>query len=162
MPLGARTLPCSRMWLWGPDRTLSPLEPSWRGGGAHRCTADSVRQQVHQHLPIGCPDEGVTLANGAVKLSRDTKVNQLDVSVVCEEHVLPFDVPVDHLALVQVTEALQREGCDRGVTGVTGVGTGRWLRPEHSPVGPPDRYMQSTPPSGSDSWWLCQREAGAS
>ena len=56
--------------------------------------------------PIGRPNEGVALADGAVQLSGHTEVDQFDVSVVSEEYVLPLDVPVDHLAFVQVTQAL--------------------------------------------------------
>ncbi len=63
-----------------------------------------------QHRPVGRPNECVALADGAVQLSRHAKVHQLDVGVVCEENVLPFDVAVDHLALVKVAEALQEGG----------------------------------------------------
>ena len=63
-----------------------------------------------QYRPVGCPNECVALADGAVQLSRHAKVDQLDVSVVCEENVLSFDVAVDHLTLVKVAEALQEGG----------------------------------------------------
>lgn len=68
----------------------------WREGGQYR--------------PVGCPNECVALADGAVQLSRHAKVDQLDVSVVCEENVLSFDVAMDHLTLVKVAEALQEGG----------------------------------------------------
>ena len=55
--------------------------------------------------PVRGSDEGVPPPYGPVKLSADSEVDELDLRVVRQQHVLAFDVAVDDLARVQVGQA---------------------------------------------------------
>ena len=56
---------------------------------------------------LSYPDERVASTDGAIELSGDAEVDELDVGVVGEEHILALDVAVDDLVGVQVGEAAQ-------------------------------------------------------
>ena len=57
--------------------------------------------------PVGRPNESVPSSDGAVELSTDSKVDQLDLGVVGQQNVLAFDITVDDLASMQVRQSFQ-------------------------------------------------------
>merc|ERR1719376_1697214 len=60
--------------------------------------------RLQRSLLLSYVASGFASHDGAVQLGTHAKVHQLDLSIVSEQHVLPLDVPVDDLAVVQVRQ----------------------------------------------------------
>ena len=54
--------------------------------------------------PVWCTDECVSPTDGSVELRADTEIDELDLGVVGEQHVLALDITMDDLARVQVRQ----------------------------------------------------------
>lgn len=52
-------------------------------------------------------DKGVSSTDGSIELSRYAKIDQLDVGIVSEEHILTLDVTMNDLVGMQVSQTAQ-------------------------------------------------------
>ena len=55
--------------------------------------------------PIRCPNKSISPPDGSVQLCTDTKIYQFHFSIVSQQHILAFNVTMNHLAGMQMRQA---------------------------------------------------------
>lgn len=97
----------------------APPPPGWQGPGEGQegsatysviiggvwvlITGDDLRSH-----PVGGAYERISPSNGPVQLSTHTKIHELHLCMLGQQHILALDVPVNHMMDVKVRQALHR------------------------------------------------------